>query len=145
MYSQTVLKKEEEEGKGRGRGGEEGRKAEEKKRKKEKERERKGWRRMGGGWKALWVFAWAKYYLLTFLPRSTRVFSFPSFTISWIMFILYLFFWPPPSPIWLIYLGELAEIQSLGCCQKFLSYGFLLIVSAEFPLIAEKLHYQHTP
>ena len=69
------------EGKWGGRGREEGRKKsrgeKEKERKKKREKERDGGRRV----KSSLSLCLGKVLVLTFLPRSTRVFSFPSFTI----------------------------------------------------------------
>ena len=84
MYIQTVKKKKKLTKKGRkgGREGKRGRKEGKQRRKTKREKERDGGRRV----KSSLSLCLGKVLVLTFLPRSTRVFSFPSFTISWIMF-----------------------------------------------------------
>lgn len=87
---------------------------------------------------------WAKIYILTLIPRSTR-FPHPSllqFPES--CFIICLFLWPHPFPSGSCIKENWLKYDLLANSQKFLSYGFLLIISAEFPLIIKKLHCQHT-
>lgn len=78
--SRLLKKKKKMTKKGRkvGREGKRGRKEGKQRRKTKREKERDGGRRV----KSSLSLCLGKVLVLTFLPRSTRVFSFPSFTIS---------------------------------------------------------------
>ena len=82
MYIQTIKKKKKKKGRKGGREGKRGRKEEKQRRKRERKKKREKERDGGRRVKTSLSLCLGKVLVLTFLPRSTRVFSFPSFTIS---------------------------------------------------------------